>query len=96
MDCSTPGFPVLHHLPEFAQTHVHRVSDAIHLIMLSSLATKTGYSQVSKKHLYIHNIYSKVQYIAVNMQLFPILDYHLTTVPLSSQYIHSTVAPSQF
>ena len=29
MDCSTPGFPVLHHLLEFAQTHVHRVSDAI-------------------------------------------------------------------
>ena len=26
MDCSMPGFPVLHHLPEFAQTHVHRVS----------------------------------------------------------------------
>ena len=23
MDCSTPGFPVLHHLPEFAQTHDH-------------------------------------------------------------------------
>ena len=23
MDCSTPGFPVLHHLPEYAQTHVH-------------------------------------------------------------------------
>ena len=21
MDCSTPGFPVLHHLPQFAQTH---------------------------------------------------------------------------
>ena len=29
MDCSVPGFPVLHHLPEFAQTHVHWVSDAI-------------------------------------------------------------------
>ena len=29
MDCSMPGFPVLHHLPEFAQIHVHRVSDAI-------------------------------------------------------------------
>ena len=29
MDCSTPGFPVLHQLPEFAQTHVHGVSDAI-------------------------------------------------------------------
>ena len=23
MDCSTPGFPVLHHLPEFTQVHVH-------------------------------------------------------------------------
>ena len=29
MDCSTPGFPVLHCLLEFVQTHVHRVSDAI-------------------------------------------------------------------
>ena len=29
MDCSTPGFPVLHHLPELAQTHVHWVNDAI-------------------------------------------------------------------
>ena len=29
MDCNTPGFPVLHHLPELAQTHVHWVSDAI-------------------------------------------------------------------
>ena len=25
MDCSTPGFPVLQHLPEFAQIHVHWV-----------------------------------------------------------------------
>ena len=31
MDCSTLGFPVHHHLPEFAQTHVHRVGDAIQL-----------------------------------------------------------------
>ena len=29
MNCSTPGFPALHHLPEFAQTHVHHVGDAI-------------------------------------------------------------------
>ena len=29
IDCSLPGFPVHHQLPEFAQTHVHRVSDAI-------------------------------------------------------------------
>ena len=29
MDCSMPGFPVHHQLPELAQTHVHQVSDAI-------------------------------------------------------------------
>ena len=44
MDCSTPGFRVLHYLPEVAQTHVHRVSDAIrpsrplsHLLLLPSI-----------------------------------------------------------
>ena len=37
MDWSTPGFPVLHHLPQLAQTQVHWVSDAIqHLILFSS------------------------------------------------------------
>ena len=29
MNCSTPGFPVHHQLPEFTQTHLHRVGDAI-------------------------------------------------------------------
>ena len=29
MDCSISGFPVHHQLPEFTQTHVHSISDAI-------------------------------------------------------------------
>jgi len=29
MDCSTPGFPVHHQIPEFTQTHVHWVGDGI-------------------------------------------------------------------
>ena len=29
MNCSTPGFPVHHQLPEFTQTQVHQVGDAI-------------------------------------------------------------------
>ena len=38
MDCSKPGFPVLHHLPELAQTPVHWVGDAInHLILCCPL-----------------------------------------------------------
>ena len=39
MDCSTPSFPVHHQLLELAQTHVHRVSDALK----SYLKTKYGY-----------------------------------------------------
>ena len=31
MDCSMPGLPVHHQLPEFTQTHVHQVGDAIQL-----------------------------------------------------------------
>ena len=40
MDCSTLGFPVLHHLLDLAQTHVHWVGDAIqpsHPLCSSSL-----------------------------------------------------------
>ena len=38
MDCSTPGFPVHHQVPERAQTHVHRVGDATnHLVLCLSL-----------------------------------------------------------
>ena len=29
MDCNTPGFPVHYQLPEFAQTQVHQLGDAI-------------------------------------------------------------------
>ena len=39
MDCSMPGFPVLHYFPEFAQTHVHWVDDVIqpsHPLLLPS------------------------------------------------------------
>ena len=36
MDCSTPGLPVHHQLPELVQTHAHQVGDAIqpsHLLL---------------------------------------------------------------
>ena len=35
MDCNTPGFPVLHYLLEFAQTHVHWVGDTIQPFLTS-------------------------------------------------------------
>ena len=42
MDCSTPGLPVHHQLPDLTQTHVHWVGDAIqpsHLLLSPSLPT---------------------------------------------------------
>ena len=42
MDCSMPGLPVHHQLPEFTQTHVHQVGDAIQPSHpLSSLSSPT-------------------------------------------------------
>ena len=49
MDCGTPGFPVLHYLPEFAQTHVHWVDDAIQPSLLSIV---TGITVASSAELY--------------------------------------------
>ena len=37
MDCSSPGLPVHHHLLKFAQTHVHRIGNAIYLILCRPL-----------------------------------------------------------
>ena len=50
MDWSTPGFPVLHCLPEYAQIHVHWVSDAIqpsHLLPPPSPFPASGFSNES-------------------------------------------------
>ena len=37
MNRSMPGLPVHHHLPEFTQTHIHRVHDACHPAISSSV-----------------------------------------------------------
>ena len=62
MDCSMLGFSVLYHLPEFAQTHVHWVSDVIqpfHPISspsppVFSLSQHQGlFQRVGSSHLHI-------------------------------------------
>ena len=37
MDCSAPGLPVYHQLPELAQTHIHRVGYGLHGLPLTDL-----------------------------------------------------------
>ena len=52
MDCSTPGFPVHHHLPELAQTHVYRVGDAIQPFHLLSSHSPTAFSLCQYQSLF--------------------------------------------
>ena len=59
VDCSMPGFPVLHHLPEVAQIHAHWVGDAIQpsypllsfLILPSIFPSIRVFSNVSVLHI---------------------------------------------
>ena len=46
MDCSTPGFPVPHHLPEFAQVHVHLIGDPSNHLICHSLLVPSILSSI--------------------------------------------------
>ena len=46
MDCSMPAFSALHHLLEFAQTHVHWVGDIIHFILCCPLLLPSIFSSI--------------------------------------------------
>ena len=75
-DCSTPGFPVLHYLPEFAQTRVHWVSDAIQPSRpLSSPSLALNLSQhqglfqwVGSSHQEAHSIGASASVLPMNIQ----------------------------
>ena len=58
MDCSMPGFPVFHYLPEFVQTHVCYVSEAIQsshpLSPLSFLPSVFPNTRVFSNELALH------------------------------------------
>ena len=79
MDCSTPGFPVHHHLPELDLTHVHRVGDAIqpsYLLLCPSLALNLPQHQ------------GLFQWIVLSHQVAKVLEFQLQHQ--SFQWIFST------
>ena len=83
IDCSTPGFPFLHHLPEFAQTHVHWVGDAIQPSCLlsppsscpCSLTASGSFPMSLKQYLYPNPLspYLTEQRATSSKNLVPIL-----------------------
>ena len=57
MNCSTPGFPLCHYLPKFAQTHFHWTDifpEFIEIYGVSFLVTSFNYAKINrKKHVCI-------------------------------------------
>ena len=54
MDCSTPGLPVHHQLPEFTQTHVHWVGDAIQPSHPLSSPSPPAFNLSQRQGLVVH------------------------------------------
>ena len=69
MDCSTPGCPVYHQLPELAQTHVHWVGDAIQPSHLLSSPSPPAFN-LSQHHGFCHWVSSSHQ-VAKVLELQP-------------------------
>ena len=77
MNCSMPGFPVLHHLPEFAQTHVHWVNDAIQPSHpLSSLSPPAfSFSQHQGLFQWVSSLHQVAEVLELQFQLSPSNEY---------------------
>ena len=79
MDCSTPGLPVHHQLPEFTQTRVHHVGDAMQpshpLSSPSPLALNLSqqglFKSVSFSHLVAKVLEFQLQHLVVTLIFKP-------------------------
>ena len=69
MNCGTSSFPVLHHIPEFAQIHVHWVSDAIQLSHPLSSTSPPAFNFSQHQALF--------QWVSSSHQVTKILELHL-------------------
>ena len=69
MDCSTPGFPVHHQLPELTQTYVHWVDDAIQPSHPVSSPSPPAFSLSQHQGL--------LQWVSSSHQVAKILEFHL-------------------
>ena len=69
MNCSTPGLPVHHQLPEFTQTHVHWVSDAIQPSHpLSSPSPALNISQHQRLFKWVSSSHQVVKVLEFHLQ----------------------------
>ena len=77
MNCSMPGFPVLHHLPELAQTPVHWVGDAIQPSHPLSSPSPPAFSLSQNQGLF--------QWVSSSYQVAKVLSFSFSVSP-SNEY----------
>ena len=77
VDCSTPGFPVHHQLPEPAQTHIHQVGDAIQPSHPLSSPSPSAFNLSQHQGLF--------QGVSSSHQVAKVLEFHLSISP-SNEY----------
>ena len=78
VDFSTPGFLVLHHLLEFAQTHVHRVGDA--------MQPSHPLSSLSPPALSLSQQQGLFQWVGSSHQVAKVLGYFSFSISSSNEY----------
>ena len=81
MNRSTPGLPIHHRLPELAQTHVHRVSDAIQLSHLLSFPFPSAFHLSQHQGLFqwvssSHQV-AKVLELQLFLQIFRLISFRI-------------------
>ena len=86
MDCSMPGFPVLHHLPELAQTHVHWAGDAIQPSHFLSSPSPPAFNLSQHQGVF--------KWVSSSHQVAKGLEFQLLHQFSSVQFSHSVVSNS--
>ena len=88
-DCSTPGFPVHHQLPQFAQTHVHWVRDAIQPSHLPKLESKILPLWGSNAHRIDSSHFLKKDFFSFFFFSFIFISWRLITSQHCSGFCHT-------
>ena len=83
MDCSTPGFPVHHQLPELNQTQVHRVSDVIQPFhpLMSPIPPAFSLSKHQGLFKWVSSSYQVAKVLGLQFFFFNFFTFHFIFFP---------------
>ena len=90
MDCSTPGLPVHHQLPEFTLTHVQRLFTGAQIKKKKSQPYRKlgkGHGQTVHIHIYTHNLYIQEEMFSLTHRKKYNTNKNYTEIPFFTYHI---------